>query len=100
MNDQNSADTKQQRIEATVRGRVQGVAFRHYTQVEANRLKLKGWVANRGDGSVRVVAEGPEPGLRRLAAWLQVGPPAAYVEEADIRWMPAAGEFQGFEIRF
>lgn len=88
------------RIEATIRGRVQGVAFRHHTQVEANRLRIKGWVANRGDGSVRVVAEGPEPALRRLAGWLQVGPAAAYVDEADIRWLDPSGEFAGFEIRF
>jgi len=89
-----------QRIEAVVQGRVQGVAFRHHTQVEANRLKLTGWVANRPDGTVRVVAEGPEPALRRFATWLEAGPPAAWVENADIRWMMAANEFHGFEIRY
>jgi acylphosphatase len=89
-----------QRIEAIVRGRVQGVAFRHHTQVEANRLKLTGWVANRPDGTVRVVAEGPESALRRFATWLEVGPSAAWVENADIRWMMAANEFHGFEIRY
>lgn len=89
-----------QRIEAVVRGRVHGVAFRHYTQVEASRLKLTGWVANRADGTVRVVAEGPEPALRRFASWLEIGPPAAWVESADIRWMMAADEFHGFEIRY
>ena len=88
------------RIEAVIRGRVQGVAFRHHTQVEANRLRLTGWVANRGDGSVRVVAEGPEPALRRLADWLRSGPPAAYVEDAGIRWLDATNEFSSFEIRF
>jgi acylphosphatase len=88
------------RIEAIIRGRVQGVAFRHHTQVEANRLRLRGWVANRGDGSVRVVAEGPEATLHALADWLRSGPPAAYVEDADIRWMDATNEFRSFEIRF
>jgi acylphosphatase len=90
----------EQRIEAVVHGRVQGVAFRHHTQVEATRLQLTGWVANRPDGTVRVVAEGPEPALRQFAAWLEVGPPAAWVERADIRWMMAAGEFQAFAIRY
>lgn len=88
------------RIEATVHGRVQGVAFRHYTQVEANRLRLTGWVANRANGTVRVVAEGPESPLKQLAAWLQQGPPSAWVEDVDIRWMDAADEFSRFEIRF
>ena len=54
----------------------------------------------RGDGSVRVVAEGPEPALRRLADWLRVGPSAAYVEDADIRWLDPTDEFASFEIRF
>jgi len=88
------------RIEAIIRGRVQGVAFRHHTQAEANRLNLRGWVANRGDGSVRVVAEGPEAPLRRLADWLRAGPPAAWVEDADIRWLDPTNEFGSFEIRF
>jgi acylphosphatase len=88
------------RIEAVIHGRVQGVAFRHHTQVEANRLRLRGWVANRGDGGVRVVAEGPETPLRALADWLRVGPAAAYVEDADIRWLDATNEFNSFEIRF
>jgi acylphosphatase len=88
------------RLEATVYGRVQGVAFRHHTQVEANQLKLTGWVGNRVDGSVRVVAEGPESALSRLAAWLQRGPTSAWVEYVDLRWMDAANEFSSFEIRF
>ena len=87
------------RFEATVRGRVQGVAFRYNTLAEANRLKLTGWVANRVDGSVRVVAEGPESTLKQLAAWLQHGPTAAWVEDVDLRWMDTADEFSWFEIR-
>ena len=87
------------RFEANVYGRVQGVAFRHYTLVEANDLKLTGWVANRHDGSVRVVAEGPEAALARLAAWLRDGPTAARVDHLDLRWMEATGEFSRFEIR-
>jgi acylphosphatase len=88
------------RFEAIVRGRVQGVAFRHYTQVEASRRRLTGWVANRGDGSVRVVAEGPESALKQLAAWLQHGPSAAWVEDVELRWMDTTtDEFYGFEIR-
>ena len=87
------------RIEATVSGRVQGVAFRHYTQSEARRLRLSGWVANRWDGTVRVVAEGPEGALSQLAAWLQEGPPSARVDHLDLRWLEASGEFSGFEVR-
>ena len=48
----------QERLDATVRGRVQGVGFRYMVLEEAHRLGLAGWVANEPDGSVRCVAEG------------------------------------------
>lgn len=87
------------RLEAIVYGRVQGVAFRYYTQARARQLQLAGWVANRPDGTVRVVAEGSEGMLKELAAWLSNGPPAAHVDYVDARWMNATGEFVTFEIR-
>ena len=52
-----------QRLVATVRGMVQGVGFRWFVQREAARLGLDGWVANQVDGSVEVVAEGPDAAL-------------------------------------
>ena len=51
------ADEAKQRLEATVRGDVQGVGFRWFVAGEAAQ-PLSGWVANQSDGSVQVVAEG------------------------------------------
>lgn len=42
----------------TVRGRVQGVGFRAWTVREAKALGLDGWVRNRRDGTVEVLACG------------------------------------------
>ena len=50
------------RLEAIVYGYVQGVYFRYYTKREAENLGLTGWVANRSDGAVQVVAEGDKIG--------------------------------------
>jgi acylphosphatase len=88
-----------QRMTATVHGRVQGVGFRAFTQLEAQRLGLRGWVANQWDGTVRVVAEGPDDALHRLVAWLRRGPPAAFVEKLDVDWSPGDGEVRGFQVR-
>jgi acylphosphatase len=88
------------RLTATVTGYVQGVAFRANTQQEASRLGLTGWVKNHWDGSVKVVAEGPESALDRLAVWLEHGPRAARVESVDKGWSEASGEFHGFSIRY
>ena len=88
------------RLEATVYGRVQGVNFRYYAEQEARRLRLTGWVANQSDGSVRVVAEGPQADLERLVAFLHIGPPAAAVDEVTLAWSEAAGGFTHFSVRW
>lgn len=88
------------RLTAIVHGRVQGVSFRHYTRLEAQRLGLVGWVANRPDGTVQVVAEGPEPVLQQLTAYLKRGPTMAHVTEVETQWPEATGEFNQFGIRW
>lgn len=87
------------RLEATVRGRVQGVGFRYHVMREARRLGLAGWVANERDGSVRTVVEGPEPAIDRIEAALREGPPGAVVEAVSAVRMPATGGFADFSIR-
>jgi acylphosphatase len=85
-------------VQIFVRGRVQGVFFRASTQREAKRLGLTGWVRNRPDGSVEILAEGEEDGLKELIAWAQKGPSAARVERVDVRWRGFAGDFSDFRI--
>jgi len=86
------------RLDATVRGRVQGVGFRYFALREAGELGLSGWVANDADGSVRVVAEGPREALEALLARLEEGPPAGWVDGVASRWEPARGLRGGFRI--
>lgn len=81
-----------------VRGRVQGVAFRWYTQERAVELGLGGWVRNLPDGRVEAWIEGPEAALGEMLAWLRRGPPAARVEGTDVSEPPARG-LGSFEIR-
>jgi acylphosphatase len=92
--------TDHQQLHAIVRGRVQGVSFRAATQQEAQRLTLTGWVRNRPDGSVEVLAEGPRAPLEQLAAWLHHGPPAAAVSEVSAEWQAASGLGRQFEVRW
>lgn len=85
-------------IHIRVYGRVQGVFFRASAQREAKRLGLTGWVRNRNDQSVELVAEGEETGIKDLIAWAQSGPSAARVDKVDVRWRSFAGEFFDFRI--
>ncbi len=82
-----------------VRGRVQGVGFRWWTQKTAGQLGVSGWVRNREDGAVEVFAEGPEDAVGDLGAHLREGPPSATVEEVLEEEAPASGESGGFGIR-
>lgn len=86
------------RLDARVRGRVQGVGFRVWALREGLHLGLDGFVANEADGSVRVVAEGPRTELDRLVERLEEGPPSAIVERVVTRWQPARGLPSGFRI--
>ena len=88
------------RLHAIVHGAVQGVFFRANTQQRAAELSLTGWVMNRKDGGVEVMAEGEHEPLERLLGWLQHGPPAASVEKVESEWQTATGEFSGFEVRY
>ncbi|MEZ4517558.1 MAG: acylphosphatase [Chloroflexota bacterium] len=87
------------RLDATVTGRVQGVSFRYYTLQEAQRLGLVGWVANQRDGSVKVVAEGPESVLQAFVGFLRTGSPLAVVDKVIESRGLATGEFSSFRIR-
>jgi len=89
---------QQQRLEASAHGIVQGVFFRYSTRLKAEALGLVGTVANRPDGTVHVIAEGPRDQLEQLAAWLRVGSDAAVVERVDETWQPASGAFESFRI--
>jgi acylphosphatase len=87
-----------QRLDAVVRGRVQGVGYRVFALREAMALGLDGFVANLADGSVRVVAEGPSGDLDDLVGRLWEGPPAGWVDEVLTRLEPARGIGPGFRI--
>ena len=67
-----------------ISGRVQGVFFRAWTVQQAERLGVDGWVRNRGDGSVEMVASGPPDAVEALIALCRRGPPQAHVERIDI----------------
>jgi acylphosphatase len=63
-----------------VRGRVQGVGFRWFVDFEARQLGLAGWVRNKPDGTVEVLAMGTEQQLAALQQKLHKGPRAARVD--------------------
>ncbi len=87
------------RLHAIVEGQVQGVGFRYFVQESAAQLNLTGWVRNRWNGSVEVIAEGPRLSLESLLRLLHRGPRSAIVMGVTPEWGPPTGEFSTFRIR-
>ncbi len=88
-----------QRLDAVVRGRVQGVGYRYFVLRLASGLGLEGWVANEADGSVRIRAEGAPDVLAELLVELRVGPPGARVDDIETRWTATTGGLGPFAVR-
>lgn len=80
-------------------GRVQGVGFR-FTAIDVARdLGVVGWVKNLRNGQVEIVAEAEESVLKefldRLAQHF-----SRYIQDAEVEWLAASGEFKDFDIEY
>jgi acylphosphatase len=68
-----------------VRGRVQGVAYRAWTEDEARARGIEGWVRNRRDGTVEAVFAGEEGAVEAMIEACREGPMLARVDAVDER---------------
>lgn len=89
----------QKRIELKIYGEVQGVFFRDSTRSKARELKLVGYVRNKLDGTVEIVAEGEDAVLRELIKWCEEHPGYSNVEKVETIWAQPTGEFDSFIVR-
>jgi len=87
------------RLHAIVEGRVQGVGFRYFTQERAVFLGLTGWVRNRWNGTVEIIAEGSKADIEVFLKTIQRGPRVGTTQNVKFDWLEATGEFGSFQIR-
>ena len=85
---------------AIVRGRVQLVMFRDFTQRTARKLGLTGFVYNRPDGTVEVVAQGERSALEKLLAALHRGSLLSRVDTVEHEWRDLTKKFDSFKITY
>ncbi|HOM67061.1 MAG: Acylphosphatase [Chloroflexi bacterium ADurb.Bin120] len=86
------------RLHVHVEGMVQGVGFRYFVLRSAQKLGLTGWVRNRYDGRVEVMAEGTLTSLNRLLQELRRGPQSSEVWNVDYQFEDARGDFERFSV--
>ncbi len=88
------------RARVIIKGIVQGVNFRYYTQREAQKNSVNGWVGNLPDGSVTAVFEGDEEDVEKMVQWCRRGPSSAHVTELIAQPEEYRGEFSSFSVKF
>lgn len=95
-----STEKGRARAHAIISGFVQRVGYRQFAIHRARHLGLVGWVMNREDGTVELVAEGERGKLEQLISHLERGPAYARVEQVQVRWGHPEGELASFDVRF
>jgi len=83
---------------ARIEGRVQGVGFRYYTQMQAQRLGVCGWVRNCSDGTVEAVICGEAEQVAAMKQWLKHGPDYAQVTNIEFSAGHLPGSCNDFRI--
>jgi len=83
-----------------ISGKVQGVGFRNFTQMNAKQLGINGYAKNLPNGQVEVVAEGDKSQLYALVAFLKKGPRFARVDFLNIEERPFTGGYKTFDIQY
>ncbi|RKY98155.1 MAG: acylphosphatase [Candidatus Hydrothermota bacterium] len=87
-------------VHIIVHGVVQGVGFRYFVWRRARAYNIHGWVRNRPDGTVEILAQGEEGMLNEFIKEVKIGPPAAHVTRVDIQESSPDFTLNDFEIRF
>jgi acylphosphatase len=85
--------------EMIARGRVQGVGFRWFVQRTALHHSLNGYVQNRFDGSVYIIAQGETHLLENFRLAIESGNRLARVANLETTEIDSAKKYDDFEIR-
>ncbi len=67
-----------------ITGRVQGVGYRDWAMVTAQRLGLRGWVRNRADGAVEALVVGDDNAVGKMIEACRRGPTLAKVDAVEV----------------
>ena len=87
------------RVVITAKGEVQRVGYRDEVQRIARKLNITGYVENIEPYDVKIVAEGDEDRLKEFIERIKIRRYPIFVEDIEVRWEKAKGEFKYFEIK-
>jgi acylphosphatase len=86
------------RLHVFYSGRVQGVGFRYTVKSLVAGFEVSGTVRNLADGRVELIAEGARSELEAFQKAVRESELGHFIQNEQVTWMEASGEFRGFEI--
>lgn len=81
-----------------LRGLVQGVGFRYFTQRVAARHQVRGYVRNLQDGRVEAFAQGSERAVEAFKQDMTAGPRYSRVDDVEEIVLDPNPEYSTFRI--
>ena len=84
------------RARISVTGNVQEAGYRGRVITIAKVFHLTGWVQNRDDGSVGIIAEGEEEDIKRFLDAIRIQNALINVENIDVEYSDYTGELNDF----
>ena len=81
-------------------GRVQGVGFRFFVAMNAERCHLTGWVKNMSDGSVTAEVQGTRVEIEKFLNLIQTGNRFVRVDEIEEEERPYEENEKRFHVRY
>jgi acylphosphatase len=85
-------------VHVYISGSVQGVSFRYFVKINAQKFGITGWVRNTEDGGVEAVFKGSKENIEQMIALCKKGPMLAEVKHLGFDW-EEADNFEDFTIR-
>ncbi|MBI3334111.1 di-trans,poly-cis-decaprenylcistransferase [Candidatus Pacearchaeota archaeon] len=89
---------KNKELEVEVSGRVQGIGFRQLVRRWASREGITGFVTNRDDGRVYILAQGPENKLQQFLKWISTHPGFSKIQSLHYTWRASLTVYGSFSI--
>jgi len=86
------------RLHVILQGFVQGVGFRFFVYRAGQDLQLQGWVRNRINGNVEILADGSRKKLDAFLKEVRKGPQMAQVVKIDVEWQKSKSDLSPFTI--
>lgn len=88
-----------QRTHVKIYGTVQGIFFRKFIKLNADKFNIKGYAKNVND-HVEAIFEGTEESIQKLLQTCKLGPPGSKIQDIKIEKEKYTGEFRDFSIKY